>query len=228
MNQEDKQLILGLADRLNKGNTELQKDPEVEVLIKNEIERKPNAVYQLTQAVLLQEHTLKNAQSQIQMLQQQVQALQMQQNQPKRGFLGNLFGGNQQQRQQMPPQNMNYQQNMGYQQQGMYQQPQPNYGYNGGSSFLRSAATTAVGVAGGMFLFEGVSSLFSGGSEAVTGAATDAMNQGGDFLTDPQALGDGFGDSSSGFMDQGMDQSDFGSGFGDFGDGGDFGGGDWF
>ncbi|MCF6777830.1 DUF2076 domain-containing protein [Thiotrichales bacterium 19X7-9] len=229
MNQQDKQLITNLAQRLHQGNNQLQKDPEAEVIIKGEIESVPNAVYQLTQAVLLQEHALQNAQNQIQVLQQQVQALQMQAQQPKRGFFSNLFGGGQNQNYrnfQNQPNQMGYQNNFN---QGAYQQPQMHYG--GGSSFLRSAATTAVGVAGGMALFEGVSSLFSGGNEAVanatdmaSGMAPDMMNQSQEFINDPQSLADGFGAGGDDFLNQG----DLGGGFGDFGDGGDFGGGDWF
>ncbi|MCF6768460.1 DUF2076 domain-containing protein [Thiotrichales bacterium 19S11-10] len=211
MANEDKQLINNLAQRLHQGNTQLQKDPEAEVMIKNEIERAPNAVYQLTQAVLLQEHALQNAQSQIQMLQQQINALQTQQ-QPRRGFLNNLFGGGMQQ----PAPRAMQQPNQGFQ--PGYQQ---NHGHYGGSSFLRSAATTAVGVAGGMALFQGVNSLFSGGQEAVassvdamTGAATDMIGQAQDFASGPQAL----------TGDMGAQSEDMFGGF----DGGDFGGGDWF
>ncbi|MCF6808614.1 DUF2076 domain-containing protein [Thiotrichales bacterium 19S9-12] len=218
MANEDKQLINSLAQRLHQGNTQLQKDPEAEVMIKNEIERAPNAVYQLTQAVLLQEHALQNAQSQIQMLQQQINALQTQQ-QPRRGFLNNLFGGGMQQPAPRAMQQPNQGFQPGYQQQGAYQQ---NHGHYGGSSFLRSAATTAVGVAGGMALFQGVNSLFSGGQEAVasgvdamTGARTDMTGQAQDFASDPQAL---TGDMDA--QSEGM--------FGGFGDGSDFGGGDWF
>lgn len=230
MNQEDKQLITDLAVRLRQGSTQLQKDPEAEVIIKGEIESAPNAVYQLTQAVLLQEHVLRNAQNQIQVLQQQVQSLQAQVMQPKRGgFFGNLFGGNQRGYAQQPL-NQGFQPNY---QQGMYQQPQGNYG---DSSFLRSAATTALGVAGGMALFEGVSSLFSGGSEAVSGAqgmmqngTSDLLNQN-QFINDPQSLADGFGSGGNDFLNQGdfggSDFGDFSDGFGGFGDFGD--GGDWF
>lgn len=198
MNQNDQDLITRLSEQIKKTQP-VTKDPKAAELIEKEIAAQPDALYLLTQKVLLQEAA-------IQQMQQQMNELQAQ---PKKGFFSSWFGRNQQPR-------------------GSYQSPQPNAqaSHFGQGSFLGSALSTAAGVAGGMFLFEGIRHLFSGGSSFTSGSMLNNPSMT-DSLSDPlqgqdQMLNDGFGSGDSFMDDSGMgsDGGDFG-GFDDgFGDGG--------
>ena len=82
-------------------------------------------------------------------------------------------------------------------------------------SFLRGAASTAVGVAGGALLFQGINSMFSGSHGPTTSALAGTTPP--DSLTERTvAHNDDQG---------GLQQADFG-GDADFGDDADFGGDD--
>jgi hypothetical protein len=173
MTPEEQQLLGGLIDRIQK--TQLtEKDPDAEQLILQGLGRSPDALYVLAQTVLVQNFALEQAQAQIRQLQQQ-----QQQPAPAKAtsFLGSLLGHHD----PPPPPAPSYPPTSSYptayppqQQQGWQQVPSPppqygNPGYaypapvSGGGSFLRSAATTAAGVAAGALAFEGIESLFHGG-----------------------------------------------------------------
>jgi hypothetical protein len=79
-------------------------------------------------------------------------------------------------------------------------------------SFLRGAATTAVGVAGGALLFQGINSMFSGNHGLSTGALAGTTPP--DSLTERTIANNDQG---------GLQQADFG-GDSDFGGDADFGG----
>jgi hypothetical protein len=124
----------------------------------------------LAQTVLVQNYALEQAKIQIQNLQQQV-AQHPALAQPKpTSFLGGLFGHKDEPR----PQQAQPQPQPGYAPVPQYAAPQaygqpaayppPAYGVpqGGGSSFLRSAATTAAGVAAGALAFQGIESLTHG------------------------------------------------------------------
>jgi uncharacterized protein len=64
MNDQDKQLIEGLTNRIRNAPTP-QIDPEADTLIKNGIGGRPDALYILTQTVLIQEMALNRAKSQL-------------------------------------------------------------------------------------------------------------------------------------------------------------------
>jgi uncharacterized protein len=144
-----------------------EKDPDAEQLLKQGLASDSDAVYKLAQTVLIQNLALDQARAQIQQLQQA-----QQQPQPARAtsFLGSLLGH----RDPAPPQPSQPQ----YQPQTQYQQvpyqpvppqyapPPPAYAQppSAAGSFLRSAATTAAGVAAGALAFEGIESLMHGGS----------------------------------------------------------------
>jgi hypothetical protein len=131
------------------------KDPEAEEFIRAEIGRRPDALYLMTQTVLIQNMALQQAQ-------EQIRALQQQNAQPRASGGGSFLG-----------------QQGGYQQSSYAQPspapPPPQYAPqyappSGAPSFLRGAAQTAAGVAAGALAFEGIRSLFShpgfgGGSE---------------------------------------------------------------
>jgi uncharacterized protein len=145
-----------------------EKDPEAEELLDQGLGRDPDATYKLAQTVLVQNLALNQARAQIQQLQQS------QQQQPARAtsFLGSLLGQRdpapaqpaQPQYQPVPYQQPTYQQAPAYQAPPQYATAPP-YATSGpgpAGSFLRSAATTAAGVAAGALAFEGIESLMHG------------------------------------------------------------------
>ncbi|MFT4080445.1 DUF2076 domain-containing protein [Rhodomicrobium sp.] len=206
MTPEEQRLLGELAQRVRSVPAQ-QKDHEAEEFLRRLVQERPDTVYILAQTVIMQEFALKNAEAQMQDLQRQVAEASA----PRQsgGFLGGLFGGGAQPQPQpsrnpwgAPPQ------------QGYGQQP---YGYQGGPAvqpqqqggFLRSAATTAVGVAGGALLFSGISSMF-GHDSAVTQAAAAANPEaaagaGESFPQSDYADNSGGGDDSWGFGDDGGD-----------------------
>ncbi len=84
-------------------------------------------------------------------------------------------------------------------------------------SFLRGAAQTAAGVAGGALLFQGINSLFSGHSGLAGGALAGTLPQ--DSLSATTIA-----DQDRNRGDEGYQQADYG-GDTDFGGDDDFGGG---
>ena len=130
------------------------KDPQADALINQRLASQPDALYLLVQRSLLQQHALDAAKAQIAQLQAQVA------NQQSGGsFLGGQSAG----WSNVPP--------------SMPQAPQqpaptwrerlfggPSYAapQSAAPSFLQSAASTAAGVAGGMFLFDGLENLLGG------------------------------------------------------------------
>src|SRR5262245_9752373 len=64
MNDQEKQLIEGLTNRIRNAPTP-QIDPEADTLIRNGIGSRPDALYILTQTVLIQEMALNQAKSQL-------------------------------------------------------------------------------------------------------------------------------------------------------------------
>jgi hypothetical protein len=187
MTPQERDLITHLLSRLAQAGGQ-PKDPEADQLIRQAVAAQPDAPYYLVQTVLIQDMALSNAQSRIQALEQQLAAAKPAPAQPT-SFLGGLFGGGPastnpasgsvpsagpwsrpapvataQQWQGQPGQGQPAQGQPGYGQPG-YGQPAmgmggPMMGMGGGSGFLRSAATTAAGIAGGALLFEGIQSMF--------------------------------------------------------------------
>ncbi len=143
-----------------------EKDPEAEQLLQQGLASDPDAIYKLAQTVLVQNLALNQARAQIQ---QQIQQLQQAQQHPARttSFLGGLLGH----RDPAAPPQPQYQPQSQYQQvpyqpvPPQYAPPPPSYAEppSAAGSFLRSAATTAAGVAAGALAFEGIESLLHGG-----------------------------------------------------------------
>jgi len=257
MTPQEQQLISQLFERL-KAAPQQAKDTEAEALIRRGITEQPDAPYLLTQTVLIQDMALANAQARIADLEQQVAAAKAAPPAAPTSFLGGLLGrgsvptaGARQPQPPYPPQA----------QPMAPAQPAPAWGggpqpmmgspwsSGGGSGFLRSAAATALGVAGGELLFQGVRSMFGssmGGygfaqpmqpsisETVVNNYYGDDPNAGGDQTQADYSSGDS-GDMSSGTdnvvpadYDPGQD-SDPGQDYGDSGSdfsGGDFGGDD--
>jgi uncharacterized protein len=167
MTPQEESMLNDLIGRVEQ--TQLtEKDPEAEQLLVQRLGPNPNALYILSQTVLVQKYALEQAQAQINQLRQQSQALQ----QPAHttSFLGSLLGRHDPAPPAPPPQAPPPQPGYGAPPAQPYAQPWspvPAYGappppVGGGSSFLRTAATTAAGVAAGALAFQGVESLLHG------------------------------------------------------------------
>lgn len=184
MTPQERDVIAGIFERL-KGAANQQRDPEAERFIAELVQKQPYATYALAQAVFVQEQALTNAQQTIEQLQFQLQEAQARPQQG--GFLSGLFGGGQR---PAPAQNYRPQQGMPGPQ-GMHPQGMPmaggmnNPGMNAGpwggaqqggpwgqqqqpqgGGFLRTAAMTAAGVAGGMVVGNMLMNAFSGSGAA--------------------------------------------------------------
>jgi uncharacterized protein len=166
---QEEQLLNSLVERVN--NTQLEeKDPDAAALINKSLGPNPDALYILTQTVLVQNIALEQAKAQIAQLQQASTPAP----QPARttSFLGSLLGHR---NPQPGPAGVQSAPQPGYQPVNpQYAQPapqfaQPDYGQppyapagTGQSSFLRGAMQTAAGVAAGALAFEGVESILHG------------------------------------------------------------------
>ncbi len=154
MTPEEQQMLTDLANRIQQTPAPAH-DPEAEEFIRTHIGSRPDALYLMTQTVLIQNLALQQAKQQIDELQRRAQ-------QPGPGAPagGSFLGG----AQPAPPQSWGSAQGS-----APPPPPPPYYGgapaaqMGGGHSFLRSAATTAAGVAAGALAFEGISALLGGG-----------------------------------------------------------------
>jgi len=155
MTPQEQQLLDDFLQRLVAAGS-VAKDAQADALIRQRLAAQPDALYLLVQRSLLQQQALDGAKAQIAQLQAQLASQQ-----GGGSFLGGqpspAWGA-------VPP--------------PMPQQPQPQQtapGWRerlfGGApaqaapaapSFLSQAATTAAGVAGGMFLFDGIENLLGG------------------------------------------------------------------
>lgn len=164
MTPQEAQMLDDLVRKVE-GTQLTEKDPDADALLRDGLARDPDAIYKLAQTVLIQNLALEQARAQMQRMQQQLAPPQQQPPARATSFLGGLLHHNAPQV-ALPPSGQ-WQNVPSYPQGGP-----PNYaaspayggGYApGGGGFLRSAATTAAGVAGGMLAFEGVESLLHGG-----------------------------------------------------------------
>ena len=164
MTPEERQLLTSLADRIKSAPAQ-QRDEEAAALIRELVQVRPDTAYILAQTTLMQDFALRSAQAQIADLQRQLADAKPAPASGGGSFLGGLFGGSSP---SVPPAGTPG--NPWVRPQTAYAQPaytQPVYAApvlqpSQTSGFLQSAAQTAVGVAGGMLLFEGMESLFSG------------------------------------------------------------------
>jgi uncharacterized protein len=235
MTPDERQLIMGLFDRM-RGYALAEKDGEAETLISQQVSGLRDAPYMLVQSVLVQEHALQQADARIKELEEQVRQLESEaRGQPAAGsgsFLGGLFGGRPAAEPPRGPTSVPaigsratpsvYDSRQDWTPQGPGQ-PQPGgpFGQAGqqpGGGFLRSAMTTAAGVAGGMLVAGAISNMLgSHGAHASTPAATTpaAADSKADSKDTAQSQDDAYQD---GYQDA-VDES--GGGWGDDG-GGDF------
>jgi uncharacterized protein len=262
MTPQERDLITTLLQRLKDTTRSGQaKDPEADALIRQSMRDTPDAPYYLVQTVLIQDLSLHQAQNRIAELEQQLADASAQKSSGT-SFLGGLFGSREPappppaqsggpwsrgpQVAGPPPQTGGYPQQApqgGYAQQGYPQQGGGMMsgmmgGGAAGGGFLRSAAATAAGIAGGALLFQGISSLFGHGYANSLGASMSpglgetVINNyypdsgGGDYGGGGDAGYSGGGDAGySGGGDYGGG-GDYSAGGGDYGGGGDdYGGG---
>lgn len=148
MTPQEKDLIQTVFDRLERAGGS-GRDAEAASFIRDQVRRQPDAAYGLTQAVIVLEAGLNQAQQKINDLQRQLDEARGGAAQGGGGFLG----GSPWSSGSVP-------------RSGPQPQPQPQPVYyaqpSGGGSFLRDAATMAAGVAGGALIAEGLTSLFAG------------------------------------------------------------------
>jgi uncharacterized protein len=258
MTPQEQDLITTLLARLKTVGGQ-PKDPDADALIRQAGAQQPDAPYYLVQTVLIQDLSLHNAQNRIAELERQLTDAQRQAARPATSFLGSLFGSRQSAPPAPPPSgsvpaagpwtrapqvaSAPPAQPWGQPAaQGGYRQPiggQPMGGggiagggmggAGGGGGFLRSAAATAAGVAGGALLFQGIESLFGqhassgilGGQGMTPGLGETVVNNYyGDAGQNQDFSG---GDYGAGDQDFSTNQ-DFSSNQ-DFSGGGDYGGG---
>jgi hypothetical protein len=173
MTPEEQQMLNDLANKIAQAPAPAI-DPEADQLIKTKIGSRPDALYVLTQTVLIQNMAIEHAQQQIQELQKHV--AQNPAPQPGSSFLPQsrpwTVPGYSAPPPPPPPAVPGYSTPPpayatpppGYATPPpAYATPQPAPPPGGGHSFLRTAAITAGGVAAGALAFEGIKSLFGGG-----------------------------------------------------------------
>lgn len=194
MTQDERNMLADLANKFAQTQTP-PKDPEAEDFIRKNIGSRPDALYLMTQTVLIQNMALQQSQRQLQEMQQRL-------SQPaptsQGGFGGGSFlGGGQ----SAPPQ----------QQYQYAPAPQPQYAPapSGTSSFLRNAAQTAAGVAAGTLAVQGIESLFShhdgfgggGFGSGVFGGGGVGGYGGGETVIENNYYGDSDGSQNDRFLD---------------------------
>ncbi|EJN17604.1 hypothetical protein PMI35_06454 [Pseudomonas sp. GM78] len=243
MNSEEQTLIDGLFSRLQQAETDsAPRDALAEARIKEHLARQPAAGYFMTQAILVQEAAIKSLDGQNQQLTAQIQKLQAELQQAKAqttapapssgGFLSSIFGGSPQpaptqsapvsggggwREPARPSFNAPPQQNFGAAPQQGYapQQQAPA----AGSGFLGGALKTAAGVAGGVMLAQGISSLFHHNQapqevvEVIKEEPAQVNDQGNNGWGDDQRMAgnDTYANNQGGFAD--ADYSDDSSSF---------------
>jgi hypothetical protein len=142
MQPQERDLILELFERLRPFDSQ-PRDPEAVRLIADGVTRQPSTPYLLVQTVLVQEQALKAAQERIAELEAKTGA------EPASGFLSSApkigpWGSAPAAPSTRSP---------------LQAAVAPQQPAGGGGGFLRSALTTAAGVAGGALLFEGIRSM---------------------------------------------------------------------
>jgi hypothetical protein len=160
MTPQEQQMIDGLIDRIR--NTQVtDKDLDAERYLQQGLAGNPDALYILSQTVLVQQYGLNQAQQQIQQLQAALDEAHQHIQQSGGSFLSKIFGSsaNTQQTQYQPVNNPGYPPPYAPAYGPAY--TQPVYPSAGGG-FLRGALQTAAGVAIGEMAVESMESLFHG------------------------------------------------------------------
>jgi len=226
MTPQEKDLIQAVYDRLAQAGG--AKDAEAAGFIQEQLRRQPDAAYGLTQAVIVLEAGLKQAQQKIDALQRQLdEARAGSGSGASGGFLGGSspWGNSSVPRSGPAPQPQ-----PAYAPQPVYAQPSPwppasaspwAQPAGGGSSFLRNAATIGVGVAGGELIAEGLSSMFGhhGGYGGGFGGGGFA---GGPEIIEERTTINNYYDDNRGGHDSGIQDASYQDDSGGYDDGGSY------
>ncbi|PRN05302.1 MULTISPECIES: DUF2076 domain-containing protein [unclassified Pseudomonas] len=245
MNTEEQTLIDGLFGRIKQAEDPSQpRDAQAQACIEQHLRQQPAAPYYMAQAILVQEAAIKRLDEQNKQLEAELkqaraqaeaaQASSSAQSTGGGGFLSSIFGSGgrnaapvaqPQQRPSAPP----VASGGGWREPSApgFSQPQaqqPGFGAaparSGASSFLGGAMQTAAGVAGGVLLAQGISSLFNHNSqpeevvEVIKEEPTPASDSGGwNDQGGQQQVADngGWGNDQGGYAD-----TDYGSDDGGF------------
>ncbi|MDD0973267.1 DUF2076 domain-containing protein [Pseudomonas fontis] len=244
MNHEEQSLIDGLFARLKQAETAgAPRDVQAEQVIAGHVQQQAGAPYYMAQAILVQEAAIKQLDEQNKQLQAELAKARAQAAasapQGSGGFLSSIFGGGARPSQpQSQPQSYASQapapapssgggwrepSNAGFggpgvtPQQGFTAPPPAAPARSGASSFLGGALQTAAGVAGGVMLAQGISSLFNHNTqpqevvEVIKEEPAPASDSGGWGSNDDQRLTadnsnyDQGGFADSGYNDEGGD-----------------------
>ncbi|MCU7239625.1 DUF2076 domain-containing protein [Pseudomonas peradeniyensis] len=176
MNTEEQTLIDGLFGRLKQAEDPAQpRDAQAQARIEEHLRQQPAAPYYMAQAILVQEAALKRLDEQNKQLEAELRQARAQVDASRPsgggGFLSSIFGAGarnpEPQRPVAPPPTSSG----GWREPApqAYAPPPPQQGFgaapaparSGASSFLGGAMQTAAGVAGGVLLAQGISSLFN-------------------------------------------------------------------
>ena len=199
MTPQERILIMKVADRLKQAGPQT-KDAEAEQLIRQQIASHTDSVYLLTQAVIVQEYGLEQAQQRIQDLERELeQARQPQAASPAAGgsFLGSMFGagapagtgpgagtagagsagssGSTSATSAMQAGSSAKAAASRTAKSKTQQAASPQRG-GGMGDFMRSAAAMAVGVAGGHMLFNGLQGMFADDETATADSSDPAAS----------------------------------------------------
>jgi hypothetical protein len=165
MTPQERDLVTALLDRLKQQGNQ-PKDAEADALIRRAMAEQPDAAYYLAQTVLIQDMALRNAESRIAELERRLaEAKAAPEPQQPQSFLGSADRGS------VPSAGVWTRSTQGsapataapaWNQPGSVPPSgaAPSIMPGAGSGFLRQAATTAAGIAGGALLFQGIQSLF--------------------------------------------------------------------
>jgi hypothetical protein len=241
MTPEERQLITGLFDRMRDFSL-AEKDREADALINEQMVSLRDAPYMLVQSVLVQEHALQQADARIQELEEQLRAAQAGAQQRPAGsgnFLGGLFDRRPTAEpargpsvpvvgaRATPPVYDGRPASAAWSSQQPPGQPGGPFAQGAqpaGGGFLRSAMTTAAGVAGGMLVAGAISNML-GGHSAQAGPAAASTQKAGDAAdaNKESAQSQEAAASKDDAYDQGYQDAADDAGGGWFGgDGGDF------
>ncbi|MDZ5604310.1 DUF2076 domain-containing protein [Pseudomonas sp. RP23018S] len=183
MNTEEQHLIDSLFSRLRQAEDAGQpRDAQAAARIEEHLRQQPAAAYYMAQAILVQEAALKRLDEQNKQLQAELQQARAQPSQSSDqgsgGFLSSLFGGSARSSTPAAPPRPSTPapSGGGWRDQGPGSAAAPVSGNGapagaaapvrgGANSFLGGAMQTAAGVAGGVLLAQGISSLFGHGSQ---------------------------------------------------------------
>jgi len=249
MNSEEQTLIDGLFSRLQQAEKDsAPRDAQAEARIKEHLANQPAAGYFMAQAILVQEAAIKRLDEQNKQLTQQVEQLQAELQQARSqapasgsggGFLSSIFGGTN--RDSRPAPAPSAPASGGWREPGRpsFSSAPPQQGFSAppagygapqqqtpaAGSFLGGALKTAAGVAGGVMLAQGISSLFHSSQqpqeiveilrEEPAQPVNDTGSSGDSGWGDDQRVADndGYGSDQGGFSD--ADYSDDSSFFSD-------------